>query len=41
MRTTVLALFLAFSGVACIGVAVAADCPETHYPCGSSSCCPK
>jgi hypothetical protein len=37
MRTIFLVLCLAFSGVA-----VAADCPvETHYPCGSDSCCPK
>ncbi len=36
MRTIILAVFLAVSGVA-----IAAECPETHYPCGSSSCCPK
>lgn len=24
-----------------VSVAAAADCPDTHYPCGSASCCPK
>ncbi len=37
MRTLALIVFLAASGFA-----HAAECPpETHYPCGSSSCCPK
>ena len=36
MRTIILAVFLSVAGVA-----IAAACPETHYPCGNSSCCPK
>jgi hypothetical protein len=37
MRLISLTLFLILSGAA-----FASECPpETHYPCGSSSCCPK
>ncbi len=34
----------AFAAVACVAAptnAIAQQCPGTHYPCGSGSCCSK